>query len=74
MWLNGDQVEEGTILEEEVLETCLRPHTLLNVSSALQERGTQFRAYGLGWSMYAYLGAKVVEHNRHARLYRFAQP
>lgn len=63
MWLNGGQVEEGTILEEEVLEMCLSPHTLLNVSSAQQERGTQFRAYGLGWSMYDYLGAKVVEHN-----------
>jgi len=62
MWLNEGQWQGKTIVSKSAINKCMAPQTLLNVYPSQKEQGIDFRAYGLGWSMYDYQGVKVVEH------------
>jgi CubicO group peptidase (beta-lactamase class C family) len=53
------------IMRAESVRAMQEAVTPLPVSKAFSERfpSTQFRAYGLGWSLFNYMGRKIITHN-----------
>lgn len=65
MHLNNGVFRGRQILAAESVRAMQESVTPLPVSKSFNERfpSTHFRAYGLGWSLFNYHGAKIVTHN-----------
>ncbi|MDT8309320.1 MAG: serine hydrolase, partial [Bacteroidales bacterium] len=63
--LNQGVFQGDTIFSSNTSLEMWKPHTILEVTkgSARLFPSTQFKAYGLGWSVFNYHGAKIVGHN-----------
>jgi CubicO group peptidase (beta-lactamase class C family) len=60
--LNSGAVGPDTLIKAHTLRKIWQVHTPLGVSQADEERGTNFKGYGLGWFIMDYKGMKVVHH------------
>ncbi|HPE34978.1 MAG TPA: serine hydrolase [Bacteroidales bacterium] len=63
--LNQGVWENDTIFSAERSREMWTPQTLQGISHFSEQHfpSTTFRAYGLGWGLFNYLGRKIVQHN-----------
>jgi CubicO group peptidase (beta-lactamase class C family) len=64
MILNNGEFDGNRLISEVVVKEVQKPHIFIPVSAGLKglRPSTHFLAYGLGWSLSDYKGAKTVTH------------